>query len=168
MVLHAVLHANEDFGVLGGNAQDAGDPHPEDGARTTEQQARAHAHDVAGADGGGKGGGQGAELGDVAVSVGRVVLGDRKADARADLALDEARANGHEHVREQKQHDHDGAPHETVDGVDHVKGTGGAGNASGQPRERLYEERNKKLFHKIPPNKNKPISRMRSRICEPR
>ena len=147
VVFHAVLHADEDLGVLGGDTQNTGDPHPEDGARAAEQKARAHADDVARTDGGSERRGERAELGDVAVGVGRIVLGDRQLDAGAKLALDEASANRHEDVRAKQQQNHDGAPHEAVDGVDDVKRTRGGGQAFAQTRKWRYEKRCQEVFH---------------------
>lgn len=127
VVFHAILHADKHLGILGGDAQDAGDPHPENGARAAEQKARAHTDDVARADGGSQRCRKRAELGDVAIGVGRVVLSDRQLDASAKLALDEPGANRHEDVRAQQKQNHDGTPHEAVDGVDNVKRLGGGG-----------------------------------------
>ena len=151
VVLHAVLHADEDLGVLGGNAQDARNPHPEDGARAAEQKARAHADNVAGADRGSKSRGQRAELSDVAACVGGVVLGDRHLDARAELSLDEAGTDGHEDVREQQQQDHDRTPHEAVNGIDDVEGACRARDSRCQPGERSDEERCQEVLHSWSP-----------------
>ena len=151
VVLHAVLHPDEHLGVLRGDTQDAGDPHPEDGARSAEQKARAHADDVARSDGGGKSRGQRAELGDVAVGVGGVILGDGQLDAGADLALDEAGADGHEDVRAKQQQNHDRAPHEAIDGIDDVERAGSGGDSLRKSGERRDEERCKEILHGLPP-----------------
>ncbi len=49
--LHAVLDGDQGLGVLGGDAEDTGQPHPEDGARAAAGDRGADADDVAGADG---------------------------------------------------------------------------------------------------------------------
>ena len=69
VILHAVLNGSEGLGVLRGDAEHAGDPHPEHRARAARDDGRAHADDVAGADSGGKSRAQGAELADVAGGV---------------------------------------------------------------------------------------------------
>ena len=64
VILHAVLNGSEGLGVLRGDAEHAGDPHPEHRARTTRDDGGAHADDVAGADCGGECGGECLERGD--------------------------------------------------------------------------------------------------------
>ena len=111
MVLHAVLHADERFRIFRSNAQNTRDPHPEDRAGAAEQKTRANANDVACADGCRKGRCQRAELGDIALGIGRIILRDRQLNTRSQLTLNE---------------NHDGAPHEAVNGVDDIKHAGGA------------------------------------------
>ena len=103
-ILYAVLHGDVGFGVLGCDAENAGEPHPEDCARAAAQEAGCHTNDVAGADGSGKGCGKSAELGDVALRVG-VVLRYGQLDCRGDLPLDESRSNSHEEMGAQQKPD---------------------------------------------------------------
>ena len=118
-------------------------------ARAAEQKARAHTDDVACADGGSERCGERAELGDVAIGVGRVIFSDRQLNASAKLALYEAGANRHEDVRAQQQQNHNGAPHKAVDGVDNVKRACGGGQAFAQTRKWRYEKRCEEVFHSI-------------------
>ena len=60
-VLLTELDAQQHLGVLGGHAQQGGNPQPEDGARAAQGDGGSDAGDVAGAHGGGQGGGQGLE-----------------------------------------------------------------------------------------------------------
>ena len=48
----AVVDGDEDFGVLGGHADERGHPHPEQGARAADGDRGGDASNVAGADGG--------------------------------------------------------------------------------------------------------------------
>ena len=45
VVAHAVLHGRVHLGVLRGDAEHAGDPHPEHRARAAREDGRGHAHD---------------------------------------------------------------------------------------------------------------------------
>ena len=113
---HPVLDGDEGLGVLGGDAEHAGDPAPEHRAGAAQEDGGAHPDDVARADGGGQGGGQGLELAHVARGI--RVLGDGQADAGEQLALNEAGAGRHEQVGAQQQDDHGNAPDEVVQPVD--------------------------------------------------
>ena len=74
----AVLDGQHGLAVLGGHAEEGGDPHPEDGARATGDDGRGHAGDVAGTDGGRERRHQRPEVADVALVVLLVVLGRRE------------------------------------------------------------------------------------------
>ena len=118
LILHAPLHTDVGLRVLGGDAEDTRDPHPEDGTRTAGEETRRHAHDVAGADSRSKRRGQGAELADVAFSAAGVVFTHRQLDGRANLALDETRAHGRVNVSAQQQHDEGPSPNKCVNCAD--------------------------------------------------
>ncbi|MDZ7599654.1 MAG: hypothetical protein U5J82_15550 [Desulfobacterales bacterium] len=69
-VLDPVLHGQNRFPIFGGHADQAGDPHPEQGSRSTGGNGRCYAGNVAGPDGGRQGGHQGLKMRDVARLVG--------------------------------------------------------------------------------------------------
>ncbi len=94
VVFHAVFDRCVGFGVLGGDAEDAGEPHPQNGARAARHDGRGHADDVARADGGRKRRAQRAELRNVAFGIG--VFGHRELNRLEELALDEARSKREE------------------------------------------------------------------------
>ena len=107
------------LGVLRGDAEHAGEPHPQHGARAAGQNGRAHAHDVARADGGRQG----------RASARRT--GPRRPGASGSFVTDSLmavgilrwmnpRAKRQEQMRSQQQHDHRRPPHEGVDVVDHL------------------------------------------------
>lgn len=54
------------------------------------------------------------------VGVGIRVLGHGQPDAGEGLSLNKARAQGHEHVRAEQQHDHGQTPQPAVEGIDHL------------------------------------------------
>jgi hypothetical protein len=68
LVVTTVLNREETLGILRGHAEQGGNPHPEQRARTAATTAVATRR-VAGADGGGKGGAQCTEAGNLAVTV---------------------------------------------------------------------------------------------------
>jgi hypothetical protein len=84
----AVLHGQQCFGVLGGDAEHAGQPHPEDGPRSAGTHGAGDPDDVAGPDRGRQRCGECPELTDVAFAFARGV--DRKPDRRPEIALNEA------------------------------------------------------------------------------
>ena len=112
MVFDAVAHGDVDLGVLGRDAKDAGQPHPEDGARAAGDDRRGNAYDGARSDGAGEGRDQGAKLTDVAF--GPLILHDRHLDGLPEPALREPEAAGEKHVRAEKQGNHHWPPHGTV------------------------------------------------------
>ena len=55
LILDAVLHGKDDFGVLGHHAEEGSNPHPEHRASAAGEDGARHARDIAGADRAGKG-----------------------------------------------------------------------------------------------------------------
>ena len=115
---YAVLDRDQAFCVLGRDAEHAGQPAPQHRARAAHEHRRAHADDVARADGGRERGRQSLKLADVAWGI--RVLGHGQPDAGECLSLNKARAQGHEHVRAEQQHDHGQTPQPAVEGIDHL------------------------------------------------
>ena len=68
-----VLHRQQALGILGGHAEDAGQPAPQHSAGTAQGYGRGYADDIAGAYRGGQRRGQRAKLADVALGA-RVFL----------------------------------------------------------------------------------------------
>ena len=91
LCFHAVFHGNQRLGILGGDAQHAGQPAPQHGARPAQRHRCAHAHNIARADGGRQRRGKRAELADIAVRP--FVLRHGKADAQKRFALNKACAH---------------------------------------------------------------------------
>ncbi len=77
----AVEHGQGDFGELDRHAEDAHDPHPENGTGTTERDRERDAPDIAQADGGGERGGKCLEMIDGSGIVGIVVAAAKYQDA---------------------------------------------------------------------------------------
>src|SRR6058998_1416020 len=102
--------------VLGRDAEDARQPHPEDGARTARGHRRRDADDVAGADGRGERGGERAEVAHVAFALGRARKGEP--DRRAEVALDDAQADGQVEVRADEEDEERPAPHQVAERVE--------------------------------------------------
>ena len=111
-VLDPVLHREHRLGVLGGDAEDAGQPHPQHGARAARRHRGGHADDVAGADGGGQRGRERAELADVALAL--LLARERERIAVRQVALDEAQPDGQEEVRAEQQDEERRSPHEVT------------------------------------------------------
>lgn len=152
VVFDAVLQGDRRFGILRGDTEDAGKPHPEQGAWSAGDQRRADADDVAGADGCGEGCGEGLEGADVAVAL---VFSDGKLNAGEELSLDDSCPERHEDVFSQKEKDHDGSPYEPVDRRDDIFDSGGRSGSRRRkafPRayERLDEELVQEVFHRVP------------------
>ena len=138
---HAVLHGQHGLGVLGGDAEDTGEPHPEHGARTADRDGAADPDDVAGADGRGESGHERAELGDLALTLRLAREGD--ADGARQVALDEAGADAEEEVRAEQQHDEGRAPDPG----------GEVCNDSGEVHSRLLKEPERKPKKNFTPDR---------------
>src|SRR5882762_2076433 len=95
---HSVFHRENCFGIFCGDSEDAGQPHPEDGAGAASGDRCSYADDVAGADGSGQSSRQRAELAYIALSFVRSLDGkfDRLADVS--LSLDEAKPEREKNV----------------------------------------------------------------------
>ena len=89
-VRDAVPHTEERLGVLGRHAEQAGDPHPEQGAGATDGDGGGDTDDIADADGGGQGGGQCLVLGDVTFA--GVVVAVEEAESQGGEELAELHA----------------------------------------------------------------------------
>jgi hypothetical protein len=111
-VLHPEADGEERLGVLRRDAEDAGQPHPEDGARPAGRDRRRDADDVPGPDRRGEGGRQGAELADVAGPLLLPAEGDL--DGRPEVPLGEAEAERQEEVRSEEKDDEGPAPDEVA------------------------------------------------------
>ena len=85
LCFYAVLYRHKRLGIFGGNAQHARQPAPQHGARPAQRHRCAHAHNIAGANGGGQRRGKRAKLADVAVRP--FVFCNRKANAQKGFAL---------------------------------------------------------------------------------
>ena len=107
--LHAVLDRDQALRVLGRDAEHTGQPAPQHRARAAEIDGRAHAYDVARADGGRKRGRQRLKLADVAWGV--RVLRHRQPDAGERLFLDKSGAQRHKNMRAAQQNEHRCAPY---------------------------------------------------------
>ena len=107
--VHAVLDRDQALRVLGRDAEHAGQPAPQHRARAAEIDGRAHADDVARADGGRERGRQRLKLADVARGV--RVLRHRQPDAGERLFLDKSGAQRHENMRAAQQNEHRCAPY---------------------------------------------------------
>ena len=107
--LHAVLDRDQALRVLGRDAEHTGQPAPQHRARAAEIDGRAHADDVARADGGRKRGRQRLKLADVARGV--RVLRHRQPDAGERLFLDKSGAQRHKNMRAAQQNEHRCAPY---------------------------------------------------------
>ena len=107
--LHAVLDRDQALRVLGRDAEHAGQPAPQHRARAAEIDGRAHADDVARADGGRERGRQRLKLADVARGV--RVLRHRQPDAGERLFLDKSGAQRHENMCAAQQDEHRCAPY---------------------------------------------------------
>ena len=108
----AVFDGQQSFGILGRDAQHAGQPAPQDSARAADEDRSAHTDDVAGADGGGQCGGQILELADIAGSI--RILGEGELDGGAELSLNETGSCCQEQVSAEQQDDHGDAPYLAV------------------------------------------------------
>jgi len=114
--LHAVLDRNKGLCIFGGDAEDAGQPHPEDGSGTAEGDGRSDADDVAGADGRGKSGRQRTELRDVAFCIGVFLKGHF--NRLEDVFLDETCPDCHVDVCSEQHDDERPSPKEIIDRTD--------------------------------------------------
>ena len=119
-VLLAELHGQDDLGVLGAHTEESGDPHPEHGAGAAHEDGAGDAGDVAGADGTGQSGTDCLEGAQVFAGV-IFLLGEQGTqsvlhDEAEPADLDPAGAEGQEDAGADQKRQHDGAPHETVDG----------------------------------------------------
>ena len=85
LCFYAVFYRHKRLGIFGGNAQHARQPAPQHGARPAQRHRCAHAHNIAGANGGGQRRGKRAKLADVAVRP--FVFCNRKANAQKGFAL---------------------------------------------------------------------------------
>ena len=112
VVLHAVADRGVDLGVLRRDAEDAGEPHPEDSTGAARDDRGGNADDGASANRASKRSHESAELRDIALGV--FVFLHRHLDGCRQLALDEPESDGEENVRSQKQANHYRAPDERI------------------------------------------------------
>ena len=114
LTFNTVFDGNQSFSVLGRNAEDTCEPHPEDCSRAAHRDRSSYTDDIAGTDGRGKRSGQSAELGDIAFRV--RILGDRKLDCLEDILLNKAGTERHEEMCPEQKDDERPTPQETVGG----------------------------------------------------
>ena len=116
----AVLHRQDDLGVLGHHAEEGGHPHPEDRPRPSGEDGPGDAGDVARPHGPGQGGGHRLEGGEVLPAGGLVRLAEQRAQGAAQhkaefAGLKAPAAGGEIDSRANQQEQHDRTPDDPVD-----------------------------------------------------
>ena len=113
VIFHAVFDRREYLAVFGRDAEYAGEPHPEHGARAASDNRGGNADDRSRADGARERRDERAKLAYVAFGV--FVFGEGQFDGCRQLALNEPCANGQEDMRAQEQANHRRAPYDSID-----------------------------------------------------
>ena len=117
----AELDGEQTLGVLGRHSEEGGEPHPEHGARAAGDDSRCHADDVARADGRRKRGAQRAEARHLALRIFALLVLEHVAQRAGQLAeLQAAQTHRQKNAAEQDEHHKGHAPHEVIDGGEHV------------------------------------------------